>query len=55
MLQDIGKTILGASDELEKSVKPLDNDKIYKTLAITNKPLNSTRPMDHILVELRST
>ncbi|XP_075247469.1 uncharacterized protein LOC142340663 [Convolutriloba macropyga] len=36
LYSDNGKTIIGASEELKKSVKSLDNDKIYKALAATN-------------------
>ncbi|XP_075262504.1 uncharacterized protein LOC142354120 [Convolutriloba macropyga] len=36
LYSDNGKTFIGASEELKKSVKSLDNDKIYKALAATN-------------------
>ena len=36
MLSDNGKTFIGASEELKRSVKRLDNDKIYKAMAATN-------------------
>ena len=36
MLSDNGKTFIGASEELKRCVKRLDNDKIYKALAATN-------------------
>ena len=35
-LSDNGKTFIGASEELKRSVKRLDNDKIYKAMAATN-------------------
>ena len=36
MLSDNGKTFIGASEELKRSVKRLDNDKSYKAMAATN-------------------
>ena len=36
MLSDNGKIFIGASEELKRSVKRLDNDKIYKAMAATN-------------------
>ena len=33
---DNGKTFVGASEELKKTVKALDNDRIYKALAVAN-------------------
>ena len=36
MLSDNGMTFNGASEELKRSVKGLDNDKIYKAMAATN-------------------
>ena len=36
MLCDNGKTFIGASEELKRIVKRLDNDKIYKAKAATN-------------------
>ena len=36
LYSDNGKTFIGASEELKKSVKSLDYDKIYKALAATN-------------------
>ena len=36
MLSDNGKTFIGASEDLKRSVKRLDNDKIYKAMAATN-------------------
>ena len=36
MLSANGKTFFGASEELKRSVKGLDNDKIYKAMAATN-------------------
>ena len=36
LYSDNGKTFIGASEEPKKSVKSLDNDKIYKALAATN-------------------
>ena len=36
MLSDIGKTFIGASEELKRSVKRLGNNKIYKAMAATN-------------------
>ena len=36
MLSDNSKTFIGASEELKRSVKRLDNDKIYKAMAATN-------------------
>ena len=36
LYSDNGKTFIGASEALNQSVKSLDNDKIYKTLAATN-------------------
>ena len=36
LYSDNGKTFIGASEELKKSVKSLNNDKIYKALAATN-------------------
>ncbi|XP_075262507.1 uncharacterized protein LOC142354123 [Convolutriloba macropyga] len=36
LYNDNGKTFNGASEELKKSVKSPDNDKIYKALAATN-------------------
>ena len=31
-----GKTFVGASEELKKTVKAVDNDRIYKALAVAN-------------------
>ena len=36
LYSDNGKTFVGASEELKKTVKALDNDRIYKTLAVAN-------------------
>ena len=36
LYSDNGKTFIGASEQLKKNVKSLDNDKIYKALAATN-------------------
>ena len=36
MISDTGKTFIGASEELNRSVKCLDNDKIYKAMAAAN-------------------
>ena len=36
LYNDSGKTFIGASEELKKSVKSLENDKKYKALAATN-------------------
>ena len=33
---DNGKTFVGASEELKKTVKDLDNERIYKALAVAN-------------------
>ena len=38
-LTDIGKTFIGASEELKRCVKRLDNDKIYKVMAAINTNL----------------
>ena len=36
LYSDNGKTFVGASEELKKTVKALDNDRIYKALAVAN-------------------
>ena len=36
MLSDNGKTFIGASEELKRCVKRLENDKIYKAMTTTN-------------------
>ena len=36
LYSDNGKTFIGASEELKKTVKALDNDRIYKALAVAN-------------------
>ena len=36
LYSDNGKTFIGGSEELKKSLKSLDNDKIYKAVAATN-------------------
>ena len=36
LYSDNGKTFVGASKELKKTVKALDNDRIYKALAVAN-------------------
>ncbi|XP_075248415.1 uncharacterized protein LOC142341372 [Convolutriloba macropyga] len=36
LYSDNGKTFVGASEELKKTVKSLDNDRIYKALAVAN-------------------
>ena len=44
MLSDNGRTIIGASEELKRSVKRLDNDKLYKAMAATNTTWKFNRP-----------
>ena len=36
LYSDNGKTLVGATEELKKTVKALDNDRIYKALAVAN-------------------
>ena len=36
LYSDNGQTFVGASEELKKTVKALDNDRIYKALAVAN-------------------
>ena len=36
LYSDNGKTFVGASEELKKTVEALDNDRIYKALAVAN-------------------
>ena len=36
LYSDIGKTFVGASEELKKTVQALNNDRMYKALAVVN-------------------
>ena len=48
LYSDNGKTFVGASEKLKKSVKALDKDKIYKTLAAVKTTWNCNPPFGPI-------
>ena len=47
LYSDNGKTFFGASEELKKTVKALNNDRIYKALAVANTTWKFNPPYGH--------